>query len=142
MSEDQFEEQYKDYATTVRQLGEYQDSFNDIKNILKHGKAVFQGDINSSNPNHIIFLTWHDNGLDWELHAHHFDASLEQLEIAVIQIAKIYIRAMELLWLFMLHYHPDHSDKFLEIMKREGFSCAQQVRDRGIHSEGLTDMIK
>jgi hypothetical protein len=38
-------------------------------------------------------------------------ASLEQLEVAVKQVAKLYIRSLELLWLFMLHYYPQHGNK-------------------------------
>ena len=67
------------------------------------------------------------------------DTSLKQLEVATIQVAKVYIRSLEFLWLFMLQYYPDNSEEFLnEILVKCSKECIKQVRELGLSSQGLT----
>ncbi len=73
---------------------------------------------------------------------HFLEASLRQLEIATIQIAKIYIHSLELLWLFMLQYYPEHSEKFKKkILLEYSQECINQMKALGLESKGLTNLL-
>ncbi len=139
-SKEQFEDHYKDIATSVRGLGEYQDSINIHKNKLKHGKPVLEGLVDRKDmAENVLFLRWNDNNGKWELELRWVRASLEQLEVAIKQVTKLYIRSLELLWLFMLHYYPQHADKFRdEALVKCSNKCIEQVLGLGLESEGLT----
>jgi hypothetical protein len=87
----------------------------------------------------VLFLRWSDNNGKCELELRWVRASLEQLEVAVKQVAKLYIRSLEFLWLFMLHYYPQHAQKFRdEAMVKCSRECVEQVRGLGLDSKGLT----
>lgn len=139
ITEEQLEDHYRDIANSIKGLGEYQGTVNDYKNKLKHGKPVLEGEVNRDNPDHVLFLNWNEQGGKPVLEMHWVKASLEQLEVALIQVAKIYIHSLELLWLFMLHYYPDRADEFLhETMAKCSRECVEQVRALGLSSQGLT----
>lgn len=139
ITEEELEEHFRDIANAVRGLGEYQGKFNDYKNKLKHGKPAIESIEGTIAPEHVIFLRWRDEDGTPVLEKHFLEASLNQLEIATIQVAKIYIRSLELLWLFILQYYPDHSEKFLnEIFIKYTQECIDQVRALGLRSQGLT----
>jgi hypothetical protein len=84
-------------------------------------------------------LRWSEENDKPVLELHWVNASLQQLEMALIQISKIYIRSLELLWTFMLHYYPDHADQFREeTMMACSRDVIEQVRALGLESKGLT----
>lgn len=139
VTEQQIEEHYRDIANSIKGLGDYQGTVNGYKNKLKHGKPVVEGDVNRKNPDHVLFLRWAEENGNPVLELHWLTVTVQQLEMALIQIAKIYIRSLELLWLFMLHYYPDHADQFLqETMVACGRDAVEQVRALGLDSKGLT----
>lgn len=138
ITEEQLEERYRDIANSIKILGEYQEEFNDYKNKLKHGKPVLEGARNRNNPDDVLFLRWGEQDGKPVLESHWMNASLEQLEIATIQVAKIFISSLEFLWLFMLQYYPEHADKFLhETMSKCRRECVEQVCALGLESEGF-----
>jgi len=138
ITEQELEDHYKDIANSIKGLGQYQGTVNDYKNKLKHGKPVLEG-VNKKRPDHVLFLRWGEENKKPVLELHWVNASLQQLEMALIQIAKIYIRSLEFLWLFMLEYYPERAEEFLrETMATCSGEVVDQVRDLGLESEGLT----
>ncbi|MBI1927968.1 hypothetical protein HYR99_27465 [Candidatus Poribacteria bacterium] len=139
MTEDQLEDHYRDIANSVKVLGEYQKIVKDYKNKLKHGKPVLESEVNKKKTDHVLFLSWKQQDGKPVLEFHWVNASLEQLEVATIHVAKIYIRSLEFLGLFMLNYYPDHADEFLhETIAKCDRECVEQVRALGLSSQGLT----
>ncbi len=139
ISREELENRYQDIANSIKGLGKYSGEINNYKNKLKHGKPVLQGEVNRDNPDHVLFLRWAEEDDKPILEMHWVKASLQQLEGTTIQIAKIYIRSLEFLWLFMLHYYPEHADEFLhEVMAKCSQDCIEQVRSLGLKSQGLT----
>lgn len=139
ISKAQFEADFREFANAVKIIGTSQHTHNETKNRLKHGKAVFEGD--TSRPDmidSIFYLKWVQSAGVWELERRWHLASLGQLKIAVIHVAKLYQRTLQLLWLFMLHYHRNEADKLRSILKEQGKLCAERVRALGINSKGLT----
>src|SRR5438132_9096328 len=90
---------YRDIANSIKGLGEYQGTVNGYKNKLKHGKPVLEGEVNRKNPDHVLFLRWTEENGKPVLELHWLTVTVQQLEMALIQIAKIYIRSLELMWL-------------------------------------------
>jgi len=139
ITEEELENEYREIADSIKGLGEYQKNTNDYKNRLKHGKPVIESIKERPAPDHVIFLRWDEKNNQPVLEYHFLNASLEQLEIAIIQVAKIYIFSLQALWLFMLHYYSAHADNFLnESFLRCSEECIKQVRELGLSSQGLT----
>ena len=133
ISEQELEEHFRDFANSIKQIGKYQDDYNDLKNRLKHGKAIFECDDKCEKQDQIIYLIWDEVKKNLELKRNVFEASIDQLEIATTQVAKIYLRQLELLWLFILQYYNDYADKFLKIMNKEFHHWVRQVDGLGIN---------
>jgi len=139
ISKAKFEADFREFADAVKKLGKFQSDHNEIKNRLKHGKGLFESDTARADmQDNIFYLRWVKSGNVWELERRWHLASLKQLEIAVIHIAKLYQHTLKLLWFFMLHYHRVEAAKLEKIMKRQWRSCVQQLRLLGIVSTGLT----
>jgi hypothetical protein len=136
---DQIEEHFRDVADSIKGMGSEQDAFNDYKNKLKHGKPVVESITGEGDPDHVVFLKWTEKGGVPVLEFHLLPASLEQLEVATIQISKIYIVSLELLWLFMMQYYPDLAENYLNntVLKCMG-DTVERVRSLGLNSKGLT----
>jgi hypothetical protein len=135
----QLEYYLRDIANSIKGLGTYQGTGRDYKNKLKHGKPVVQSIEGRIAPYHVIFPNWSEENGKPVLNYHFVEAFIKQLEIAIIQVGKIYIKSLELLYLFMLNYYQDHSDKFLnETLVRCSEECIEQVRALGLNSQGLT----
>jgi len=84
-------------------------------------------------------LRWTEKSGEPVLEFHWLPASLEQLEVATIQISKIYIVSLELLWLFMMQYYPDLAENYLNnIVLRCMGDTVERVRSLGLNSKGLT----
>ena len=139
ITEDQIEERFRDVAESIKGMGSEQDAFNDYKNKLKHGKPVVESITGKGDPNHVAFIRWTEKGEEPVLEFHWLPASLEQLEVAIIQISKIYIVSLELLWLFMMQYYPDLAENYLNntVLKCMG-DTVERVRSLGLNSKGLT----
>jgi len=139
VTEEGFEDHYRDIADSIKGLSEYAGSINDYKNKLKHGKPVLEGEIDKKMLDHVLFLRWDGKGEAPVLELHWLTVTLEQLEKATIQVAKIYTRSLEFLWQFMLHYYPDRADKYLrETMIKCSGEVGEQMRALGLNSQGLT----
>ena len=139
ITEDQIEERFRDVAESIKGMGGEQDAFNDYKNKLKHGKPVVESITGKGDPNHVAFIRWTEKGGEPVLEFHWLPASLEQLEVATIQISKIYIVSLELLWLFMMQYYPDLAENYLNntVLKCMG-DTVERIRSLGLNSKGLT----
>jgi hypothetical protein len=135
---DRLEEHWLNIADSIRDLGDYQGRVNDQKNKLKHGKPVFQEAAPGMDPDHVVFFRWDESSGTPVLELRRLNASINQLEVATIQVAKIYLKSLDFLWLFMKHYHPEHVDEFLETATRCYSHCVDVVRDLGLGSNGLT----
>jgi hypothetical protein len=67
-------------------------------------------------------------GGGWVLEKYHVSASLDELEEAVRQVGKIYIRSLEVLWLFLLNYSPQHHEDFRVNVFVKGMSeCGEEI---------------
>ena len=141
ITKDQLEEYYRDFAESMKVIGCYQVTFNDYKNKLKHGKPVVESILDIEYPDYVVFLRWIEEDGKQILRCDLLPSSLEQLEVATVQIAKIYIISLQFLWLFMLHYYPADADKYLHETKAK---CKEdtvaRVRALGLKSKGLTEI--
>lgn len=139
ITEDQIEERFRNVAESIKGMGSEQDAFNDYKNKLKHGKPVVESITGRGEPNFVAFLRWTEKNGAPVLEFHWLPASLEQLEIATIQISKIYMVSLELLWLFMMQYYPDLADNYLNntVLKCMN-DIVEKVHSLGLNSKGLT----
>ncbi len=139
ITEDQIEERFRNVAESIKGMGSEQDAFNDYKNKLKHGKPVFESITGRGDPNFVAFLRWTEKSGKPVLEFHWLPASLEQLEVATIQISKIYMVSLELLWLFMMQYYPDLAENYLNntVLKCMN-DIVEKVRSLGLNSKGLT----
>jgi hypothetical protein len=131
--EQTFSSYYQDFAVGVREFGKYQKDYNDFKNRLKHGKAVISG-----GEGKITFVTWNDGATPPGWDRTHIKTTLHEIEVAVIQTAKIYIKSLDFLLSFMMHYHPAHVADFQRIAHERYKWSLQEVRTLGLDSEGLT----
>jgi len=133
-NEQTFSDYYRDFAEGVREIGKYQKDYNDFKNRLKHGKAVL-----SYGEGEITFVTWNDRAEPAGWDRTHIKTTLHEIEVAVIQTAKIYIKSLDFLASYMMHYHPAHVAEFQKIALERYEWCVQRVRALGIDSQGLTN---
>lgn len=136
---DQIEEHFRDVARSIKGLGSEQDAFNDYKNKLKHGKPVVESITGRGGPDHVAFLRWAEKCGKPVLEFHWLPSSLKQLEVATVQISKIYMISLEFLWLFMMQYYPDLAENYLN---KTVLKCIDdtvgRVRSLGLNSKGLT----
>ena len=140
ITEDQLEKHYRDVSESIKGMGNDQDAFNDYKNKLKHGKPVVESITGRGDPDCVTFLRWIEKDGKPVLEFHWLPSSLEQLEVATVQIAKIYVISLEFLWLFMMHYYPAHADKYLnETVLKCIEDTVARVRALGLKSKGLTE---
>jgi hypothetical protein len=132
--EQTFANYYQDFAFGVREIGKYQSDYNDLKNRLKHGKAII-----SSGENEITFVTWNDKAQPAGWDRTHIETTIRQIEIAVIQTAKIYNKSLDFLCSFMMHYHAQHAQSFIQLTQERFEWCVQKVKELGLESGGLTN---
>jgi hypothetical protein len=130
-----FEDYYRDFAEGVRHIGDLQRDYNDLKNRLKHGKAVL-----SNGPQGITFLTWDDRGGQAGWNRTHIETTLRLIKVAVAQTAKIYLRSLDFLLAFMMQYHPQHVAEFQAVMLDRGRWCVRKVKALKLRSKGLTNI--
>ena len=106
VTEQQYEDHFQDLAESIKQIGEYQVTFNIVKNRLKHGKAIFGEEATGELSKFVTYYSWDDAQKFNRLDANHLDVSIEQFQIALIHVKKIYTHSIEILWLFVIQYHP------------------------------------
>jgi len=142
ITEEELEDHYRDIANSIKGLGEYQGTSNDYKNKLKHGKPVLEDALSKPNPDHVLFPRWTEHGGKPVLERNWVNASLKQLEVATILVAKTYITSLDFLGLFVLHYYPEYADEFLhKTIAKCRTECVDQVRALGLQSQGLTEPV-
>lgn len=132
--EQTFSDYYQDFAVGVREIGNYQREYNDFKNRLKHGKAVL-----SDGAGEITFVTWNDAAVPARWDRTHIKTTLHEIEVAAIQAAKIYVKSIDFLASYMMHYHPVHIAEFQRVALDRFDWCVGQVKAIGLDSEGLTN---
>lgn len=142
ITENQIEERFRNVTESIKGMGSEQDAFNDYKNKLKHGKPVVESIMGRGDPNFVAFLRWTEKSGEPVLEFHWLPASLEQLEVAAIQISKIYIVSLELLWLFMMQYYPDLAENYLNNTVLKCINdTVERVRSLGLNSKGGLNYI-
>ena len=107
ISNDELHAILKDSAESIKTLGKQQKEQNEIKNRLKHGKAILGTDLTETPQESIVYLTWKTERGSPVLYINRMETTVEQLEIATILAAKLYIRSVDLLLLFIIQYHPN-----------------------------------
>ena len=130
ISKAQFEAIYRSFAEDVKLIGRFQLTNNDLKNRLKHGKGIISGVKGVDNSNHVAFFKDVQKS-NVELQLHWVDVSQSRFERAVIHTAQLYLRSLELLWLFTLHYHRNRVEEYREIWVEQSLSCKKRMRDWG-----------
>ena len=139
ISKEALEDRFRDIANSIKGVAEYQGAANDCKNKLKHGKPVLEDVQNKSSPDDVLFLRWIEHGGKPVLEKNWVNASLQQLEVATILVAKTYITSLDLLGLFVLHFYPEYADEFLrKTVAKYMTECGDQVHALGLQSQGLT----
>jgi hypothetical protein len=142
MTQAELDSSLQEFAASIKGLGDYQTQYNDIKNRLKHGKGVigdYQEDRHKAD--FITALDWHNNNGSWELTLTHHSASLQQLEIAAIHVAKLLIRSLDLLMFYAIQNYPEELKTLPRTIKKEGLRCAEEARGLGLNSPGLTTLL-
>ncbi len=142
MSETELDSSLKEFAESIKILGEYQSHYNDIKNRLKHGKGII-GDYteDAAKVDYITSLDWNDNKGSWELTLHHHLATIQQVEIAAIHVAKLLIRSLDLLLFYSIQNYPEQLKDLPKTIQAEGLRCARDARALGLESPGLTSLL-
>lgn len=130
-----FEDYYRDFAEGVREIGKLQKEYNDLKNRLKHGKAVL-----NAAAHEIVFLTWDDAVGQPGWNRTHIETTLRQIKVAVAQTAKIYLRSLDFLHAFMMQYHPQHVAEFQAVAHTNYKWCVRKVKALKLKSKGLTNI--
>ncbi len=130
-----FDNYYRDIAEGVREIGKLQKDYSDLKNRLKHGKAVL-----NTGTHEIIFLTWDDARGQVGWNRTHIETTLRQIKVAVAQTAKIYIRSLDFLLAFMMQYHPQQVAEFQAVALPNYKWCVRKVKALKLKSKGLTDI--
>jgi hypothetical protein len=132
--EQTFSNYYNDFAIGVREIGKLQSEYNEFKNRLKHGKAII-----SEGQNEITFVTWNDKIQPAGWDRTHIETTIKKIEVAVKQCAKIYIKSLDFLSSFMMHYHPEQAKAFNRLTVERFKWCVQKVKELGLESEGITN---
>ncbi|MEK6371553.1 MAG: hypothetical protein AABO58_02550 [Acidobacteriota bacterium] len=137
-----FNDPFADFADSIKNLADYAEQYNDVKNRLKHGKCVFgqafglglTDDIGNIATRTINGHT--SRGLAKTV------ISLEQAEVASILVCKIVIVSLDLLSLFAVHYYPAFAEEHVHDTRDEGRGIAALARAAGLKSKGLTNLFE
>ena len=135
----ELENHFRNVADSLKIIGTNQETDNDYKNKLKHGKPVLEDGPKRPHPDYVLFPQWDEQNGNPVLKLYWMNASLEQLETGTKLIAKIYINSLDLLGLFVLNYYSGQADDFIQktVLPR-GKECSEMVRALGLYSKGLT----
>jgi hypothetical protein len=130
MSKAQFESIFSGLADEIKSIGAFQQEYNELKNRLKHGKGIIEGVEGTDNSDRVAYLKLVQNTND-ELQLQWVKVSLTRLKSAVVQVAQLYIRSLELFWLFMLQYYPTHVEDveaYRKIYIEQSKQCVKKLR--------------
>lgn len=142
---------FGDFAASVKQLGEYVDDYNSLKNRLKHGKAVFGLDFGLEKSADVAHLEVSEekaspnvagapNNLSLEVGFVRTAATDEQVRVRVVTIAKLAKVALDLLAIFVAHYYPEaEAEKVAHLVKEQFDEIVAAVKREGLSSKGLTE---
>ena len=146
---------FADFAASVKQLGEYVDDYNSLKNRLKHGKAIFGSDFGLKQSGDIAHLqvaaetaASEANGsaagapqnLSLKVVFVRTAATDEQVRVAVVTIAKLAKVSLELLAIFVAHYYSQaDAEKVAYLVKDQFDEIVDAVKNEGLSSKGLTE---
>ncbi len=137
-----FNDPFADFAESIKNLADYAEQYNDVKNRLKHGKCIFglAFALDGSDDIGTIETRTIDDHASRGLAK--TTISLEQAEVSSILICKIVIVSLDLLALFAVHYHPGFAEEFVHDVRDEGKRIASLARAAGLKSKGLTNLFE
>jgi hypothetical protein len=127
---------FSDFADSIKYLATSATDVNELKNRLKHGKAVWGfsfGLDGTENVTHIEFSA--EGPSTW----HYTTASLEQLEVAAITTAKLSIHSVDLISMYAAQYYGIHAYDFVHAARDAGEVIVEKARGCGLRSVGLTE---
>jgi hypothetical protein len=146
---------FGDFAASVKQLGEYVDDYNSLKNRLKHGKAVFGLDFGLEQRGDIAHLQVAEEKAASDAKASaagapkklslkvgfvRTEATGEQVRVAVVTIAKLAKVSLDLLAIFVVHYYSEtDAEKVAYLVKEQFDEIVAAVKPEGLSSKGLTE---
>ncbi|HMJ82840.1 MAG TPA: hypothetical protein VK504_06720 [Vicinamibacterales bacterium] len=145
---------FADFSASVKQLGEYVDDYNSLKNRLKHGKAVFGLDFGLEKSQEVAHLeVSEEKGAPSETSAAGAPKKLslnvsfvrttatdEQARVAVVTIAKLAKMSLDLLAIFVAHYYAvADAERTAYLVKNQFDEIVAAVKSEGLSSKGLTE---
>lgn len=139
---------FADFAASIKQLGEYADDANSLKNRLKHSKAVFGVDFGLEEAAEVAHLEIADekpntNGAATAPPLVRFwrrEVTDEQARTALLLTAKIANISLDLLAIFVAQYYSEaDAERIGRLVKGEFEEIVAAVRADGLLSKGLTD---
>lgn len=129
---------FSDFGESIKQLGEYVDAFNHPKNRLKHGKAVFGVVFDLASTDDIANLEYEKQRQSLGLAE--TSAAADQVQVAIIFIAKLAKMSLKLLTMFVAHYHSEEeAENIAYLVKDQYDEIVDSVKAVGLSSKGLTD---
>jgi hypothetical protein len=137
-----FNDPFADFAESIRNLADYADRYNDVKNRLKHGKCVFSHAFGLAATDDIGNIETRTIDGHTSRGLAKTTVSVEQAEVASVLVCKIVIVSLDLLALFAVHYHAAFAEGFVHDVRDEGKSIASLARAAGLKSKGLTNLFK
>jgi hypothetical protein len=147
---------FADFAASVKQLGEYVDDYNSLKNRLKHGKAIFGLDFGLEQSEDVAHLDVAEEkaapeaveisvadapkNLSLKVGFVRTAATDEQARVAVVSIAKLAKVSLDLLAIFVAHYCSEaDAEKVAYLVKEQFDEIVAAVKGEGLSSKGLTE---
>jgi len=132
---DELDDAFSDFGPSLQNLAGYMEDHNELKNRLKHGKAILGIEFDLAITDDIAHLTFNGGATMQKT-----DVSLEQLRVAVILVAKMLKISLDLLAFAVIHYHPEHGEEYAYMVRDIMKEVSANVKALGITSRGLTDL--
>jgi hypothetical protein len=133
ITEDTLNDCFSDFAASIKYLATSADEYNAFKNRIKHGKGIFGVTFGLTATDDVAHIEYNKDGTHWVKTT----ASIQQLQVATITVAKLAVRALDLLSLFMAHYHSDRAPDFVHLAKDHGDAISEQIKTAGLQTKGL-----
>lgn len=136
VADDALNESFSDFASSIAYLATAAENYNHLKNRAKHGKAVWGVSFGLNGSDEIAHIEYGNSGRSiWR----RTTASVQQLEVAAITIAKMAMRSLDLLLLFGGQYHRTDLDELIEIAGKTSDDLVTRFRAIGLQSPGLPE---
>ncbi|HEY2092176.1 MAG TPA: hypothetical protein VGJ81_09815 [Thermoanaerobaculia bacterium] len=140
VAESDFDTSFADFGSSVKQLAQYVGDFNEVKNRLKHGKAVFGVVFDLAESDEVAHAEYDKNKNRLSLAI--TDTSQDQVEVAVVFIAKLAKMSLDLLTLFTTQYHDDDAAVRIAYLAKDQYEeMVASAKAVGLSSKGLTDYV-